>query len=487
MRCMPSKKQPGRLHRALLDVELDAAQRAAVERPPGGAMLVLGEAGHGKTTVALHRLAHLYRAAAGRFRAVFLVPSEGLARLLQPLVTWLGVDVTVSTYDAWATRQAKRAFRDLPRRTSKTATAGVARVKRDPDVRALLDELAARPPGVVDDDLDAPPPATKAHAHRGDLQHLFGDRRLMGRLARAGDHAIEEVLEHTRVQFLLRGEAANAHVDAPRLVTVDGRSLDSETPEHDAASFDVEDAAVMFELDRLRAARLGLKPTRPRAFDCVVVDEAQELAPLELALVGRSVAPEGTLVVAGDADQQIDPGAYFDGWDATMRELGAGAFERVVLEVGYRCPPEVVALARAVRDGVAVDPGRSRCFVAADERALVAWIAREVARAQRGRRDATACVVARTPVAARRLAEAMTGAVPRRLVLDGDFRQHEGADVTSVEQVKGLEFDHVIVADAHANAYPDEPPARRALYVALTRARRGVSLACIGAPSPLLG
>ena len=98
--------------RSLIDVELDDAQRAAVEDAAGSAMLVLGEAGHGKTTVALHRLAHLYRSAAAgrRFRAVVIVPHDGLVRLLQPLVTRLGAPVNVETYERWARRQARRAF-----------------------------------------------------------------------------------------------------------------------------------------------------------------------------------------------------------------------------------------------------------------------------------------------------------------------------------------------------------------------------------------
>ena len=58
--------------------------------------------------------------------------------------------------------------------------------------------------------------------------------------------------------------------------------------------------------------------------------------------------------------------------------------------------------------------------------------------------------------------------------------------VTSVDQVKGLEFDVVIVPDVSAAAYPDTPAARRALYVAVTRARRTVSLARIGEASPIL-
>jgi DNA helicase II / ATP-dependent DNA helicase PcrA len=485
---MPKAVHPRRARRTLLDVELDSVQREAARRPPGRAMLVLGEAGHGKTTVALHRTAHLYEAAGGRLRATFLVPGEGLRLLLQPLLTWLGADVAVSTYDAWALRQGRRAFGDLPRRLSRNASAGATRIKRDAALRPLLEELATRPPGVIDDDLDAPPPATRALAHRGDLQHLFGDRRLMERLARSssqgvGAHAIDEVLEHTRVQFGLRGERANAHVDRERLITVDARSLDHATPEEDAESVDAEDIAVLFELDRLRARLAGGKARRPRPFDLIVIDEAQELAPLELALIGRSLARSGTLVVAGDADQQTDPTVSFFGWEATMRELGALDFDTVTLEVGYRCPPEVVELARAVRDGRRVREVPFPWLRAHDERALAAAIAAEVGDVDS---EEPTCVIVRSAVFARRLSELLTGLVPRRLVLDGDFRPHPGVDVTTVDQVKGLEFERVIVADATAGAYPDTPAARRAMYVAVTRARRGLSFAGVGAPTPIL-
>ncbi|HEU4412161.1 MAG TPA: ATP-binding domain-containing protein [Polyangiaceae bacterium] len=476
---------------SLIDVELDPDQRRAVGRPHGGAMLVLGEAGHGKTTVALHRLAHLYKTARGRFRAAVVVPHEGLARLLQPLVTRLGADVRVSTYDAWARRQARRAFGDLPRREAESTPPGARRVKRDPALRALLAELARRPPGRIDDDEDAPPPKTKAHAHRGDLQHLFGDRALVERLARAsrqgiGAYAVEQTLEHTRVQFSATGEEAYAHViDRERLVPADARSLDAGTPAEDAGTVDAEDYAVLFELDRLRGERLGRPPTRPRPYDCLVLDEAQELAPLELALLGRSLAPGGTLVVAGDADQQTDPAACFEGWAATMAELGAPDPERVVLNVGYRCPPAVVALARALREGRRPDrpPPLARFD---DGAALVAWVADEARRLERLDEAASLAVVTRSPLLARRLAAGLRGLVPCRLVLDGEFVPHRGVDVTLVEQVKGLEFDAVVIADADAASYPDEPASRRALYVAITRARHSFALACVGAPSPLL-
>ena len=81
---------------------------------------------------------------------------------------------------------------------------------------------------------------------------------------------------------------------------------------NDAGTVDVEDFAALFELDRLRAELRGARAEHPRRYDALVIDEAQELAPLELKLLGRCVAAGGTLVVAGDAGQQVDATACFE-------------------------------------------------------------------------------------------------------------------------------------------------------------------------------
>ncbi len=477
--------------RALIDVALDPTQKRAAHRVPGGAMLVLGEAGHGKTTVALHRLAFLYASSSNRYRAVVVVPNEGLQRLLQQLVTRLGADVEVMTYDRWAVQQARRAFGDIPRRESKTASVAVSSIKRDPAIRPILHELALAPPGRIDDDADAPPPKTKATAHRGDLQHLFGDSALMNRVVRSSAqglpaHAVTEVIEHTHVQFTQRAETMARHVDADRLVTIDNRSIDDGTPSEDAWSIDTEDYAIMFELDRLRAQRLRVKPVRPRQFDCIILDEAQEFAPLELALIGRSLKPSGTLVVAGDADQQIEPSACFEGWPQTMRELGATSYETVVLEAGYRCPTNVVAFARSVRDGKNPKGSGVPMLPFESEERMIEWLRDEGQSIEEHDPTATTCIICHTPFLAKRIAAGLRGVVPCRLVLDGDFIFHRGVDITTVDQVKGLEFDYVILADATSGQYPDLPRCRRAMYMAATRTRHQLAVAWVGEPSPLL-
>lgn len=458
-----------------------------MELPPERALLVLGEAGHGKTVVLVHRIAHVWNAAGGKLNAAVLVPTEGLVRLVQAPLRRLGADVEVRTFDRFAEKQARRAFRRLPPESDATPPS-VMRLKRSPALRGALATLAAREPGLIDDDRDAPARPVRGHVTRGDLQHLFGDRLLLEQVVREGSlpaHAVDDTLDRTRVQFSATTERAWSHViEAERLVAVDRRPLDWGTTTEHASTLDVEDYAVLFELDRLRAARRNAAPTRPRQFDLIGIDEAQELAPLELALIGRSLAPGGTLVVAGDRDQHTDESTTFFGWENVMRELDAPDHATTVLEISYRCPPEVVRIARAVRDGETPVGATVEAFD--DERSLATELGRAAAALLRRDARASIAVICRLPTTARRLGPLLQSHVPARVVLDGRYRTRGAAQVTVVEDVKGLEFDYVVVPDASATHWPDEPRARRALYVALTRARHQVVLACTGAPSPLL-
>jgi DNA helicase-2/ATP-dependent DNA helicase PcrA len=482
---------------AALEIQLDAAQRRAVELPLGRDALVLGEAGCGKTTVALHRLAHLRRSSRRPLRAAVIVPTEGLRRLVEQLLDRMAVfGVEVDLYDAWAARQARRVFPDIPARESAGATGGSIQLKRDPAVREALEELATRPMALPDDE-GASAPATRACASREDLHHLFGDLALLARVVsgangRISKPAIAETFEHTRVQFSATAEEEFAHVDAARLRTLDGLSLDEGTPMEDAQSIDVEDYAVLFELDRLRAQRLGRRPVQPQGYDLLVIDEAQELAPLELALLGRSLAPEGTAIVAGDAQQRVDPTASFASWDSVLRELGRSSYEAVNLEVGYRCPPPIADLARRVarlptaRAGPLAESPLVVRSGFSNECHLLAWLTDELQALQERDASIFAALILRSPDSAARFAKLLRRGLSLRTAIDGRFDFSAGLCVTCVQEVKGLEFDTVIVPDAAPNAYPDDPASRRALYVAITRATRQLALATAADWSPIL-
>lgn len=476
---------------------LDREQRHAVDLPPGRAVLVLGEAGCGKTTVALHRLAALRTRAltVGRpFRALVLVPAAGagLRHLSESLLARLGIsDAEVQVFDRWAAAQARRAFTGLPRRESRDAPAAVVRLKRHPALRLALERLVAKPPRRA---------RNTGRSVRRDLLDLFGDRALLELAAGASDGAItagtiDAVLEHTHVQFSLTTEAAHTHVDADRLVTVDGQLIDEGTPLGDAGTLDPEDYPVLFALAALRAAP-GHRAPAPTAYDCIVLDEAQEFAPLELELVGRALRPGGSLIVAGDEVQQIDPSAYFAGWDGALSLLRATDCETVRLAVSYRCPPAVTALARTVRGGAPATTQPPPTSPPDDSAVLLVREANEchlIARLTDGLRrlteaDPAACiaVVCRTRESAARTARLLGRGLDVHLVSDGNFRFAPGIEVSCAPEVKGLEFDYAVLPDTSAAVYPDAGEARRALYVAMTRASQQLILACTGTPTPLL-
>lgn len=461
-----------------VQVELDATQKHAVGLPEDRSVLIVGEAGFGKTTVALHRLARLRGAAAMRgepFFGLVLVPTEGLRRLAAMLLDRLGIeDVPVLTFDRWAIAEARRLF-SIPQEDSRNATAAVVRIKRSPALRRVLPEIAAR---------------RKGPAVRADLLHLFGDRALVERVADdtpgAGARAVAEVLEHTHLQFSKRSEEVYAHVDADRLKTVDGLAIDEGTPLEDAKTVDVEDAPVLFEINRLRSGKDATKAGRLRRYDHILVDEAQELAPLELALVGRAIRPTGTITLAGDEHQQTDDTAQFPGWEAATAEIGRH-LEVAKLEESYRCPPEVTAFARGLFDSVEQleGPGLIRArFPDPCRRAAVLTDA--VQRLLREDRRATIVIICRSAEGATRLERTLSRGLPTHLALDGAFTFEPGLTVTCVREVKGLEFDYVIVPDACARNYPEDDASRRALYLTVTRPLHQLWLCCVGRWSPLI-
>ncbi|MBC8073614.1 MAG: AAA family ATPase, partial [Deltaproteobacteria bacterium] len=473
-------------------VTLDATQRGAVELARGRSLLVLGEAGFGKTTVALYRLAHLRREATARgegFAALVIVPTEALRRLSALMLTRLGVEgIEVATFDQWVVPQAFATFRDLPKRLSTGTAPVVSRLKRHPALRNVLPEIVAGTAAMKAIERgDA-----ERYGSREPLLHLFGDRDLIGRVVddSAGAlprSAVATVAAHTRLQFTPTTEHAHAHVAADRLVTLDGKAIDEGTPMQNATTIDAEDCAVLFELQHLR------EPSKRRGrYDHLVIDEAQELAPIELAVLGRTVVHGGAVTIAGDEQQQIDEPMPFAGWPAVMAELGVASHQRTVLTESYRCPPAVESLARAI---VGRPQGASR---AAPDEAPIVWhrcasachFASHVIEAlnrlrERDRRSRIA-LVCRHYESAQRLYAQLTRASSVRLALEGDFDFRPGAIVTCVEEVRGLEFDHVIIPDASSGAYPEDPAARRAMYVAITRTMHQLWLVTTGPWSPLL-
>ena len=451
---------------------LDPEQQRAVDLPADTSLVVDGEAGVGKTLVALYRIAALAQRArdkSRRFRALVLVPTEGLRRLCRLIADRLGLPkLDIAVFEPWLVARAHEAFPGLPKRLSEGAGAQVIALKRHPAVRTVLDDFMGWKPPKDDE---------KLARSRARLLHLFGDRdRLVRVLDAAGgalpERAIAATMKHTRIQFETTTERAHRHVDAARLVALDGRSLDAGTPMEDAHTFDFEDAPVLFEL-----ARRGALPRADLAhYDHIFIDEAQLRSPLELAAVGDALARGGTVTLAGDHRQATDETAWFTSWAVARAELRAERWAEITLAITYRSVPAIGDFARAVSEARAALPAEppaepalwaTACDGALAQAAALCWHLDALLTRDPWRQIA---VIARNPDHARRLHSELSRGIDPELVLDGDFRFEPGVIVTTAAAVSGLEFDAVVVPDVSASFYPSED-LRRALYVVATRAR----------------
>ena len=214
-----------------------------------------------------------------------------------------------------------------------------------------------------------------------------------------------------------------------------------------------------------------------RTYGHVLVDESQDLTAMQWRMLARR-CPSGSMTLVGDPGQSSQPGAVAD-WDAVLRHLpGHQAPRRVTLSVNYRTPAEIMAVADRVlaAAAAAVEPVRSvrstgdRPEFATVGEAELADVAASAAR-RASAAGGTVAVVA-PPDRQRQLVDALgdlDAAAGTAAALDAAV-----AVLTPVE-VKGLEFDHVVVVEPAALVAPD-PAGLRLLYVTLTRATRTLTV-----------
>ncbi len=223
----------------------------------------------------------------------------------------------------------------------------------------------------------------------------------------------------------------------------------------------------------VRALADRAREDRTWAFGHAVVDEAQELSPMQWRLLARRV-PVRSMTVVGDV-AQTGSAAGATAWGDVLDTVADGRWRLEELTVNYRTPAEVMDVATALLEahGVAVKPARS----ARD----ATWPPAAVT-VPAGPHGADAGSVARAVVEAVTADEQALGG--GRMAVVTPRRGYEGlgdtvrsaldagvaarVDVLSVDEVKGLEFDAVTVLDPQA-VLAESPRGVNDLYVALTR------------------
>ncbi|GGW65460.1 DNA helicase [Streptomyces lucensis JCM 4490] len=205
----------------------------------------------------------------------------------------------------------------------------------------------------------------------------------------------------------------------------------------------------------------------PEGYGHIVVDEAQDLSPMECRAVARRAA-FGSLTVLGDLAQGTTPWSARD-WTVQLRHLGKPDAAVVPLTAGFRVPAAVVELANRLlaRLDVAVPAARS---LRADGELTLRPTGDVLATTVTAVRDALTREGSVGVVAADADVDALRRALTAAGVTTAD-PDTLGARVTVVPAslVKGLEYDHVVAVEPAAVAEA-EPRGAHRLYVVLTRA-----------------
>ena len=326
----------------------------------------------------------------------------------------------------------------------------------EPQVRELIDEFwPTLDPRAVLADLLSSRALIDAAAPDYDTETRDGLYRVQGDAWAPSDAALLDELavligmpnpeeEKAAADQAWREQVADAEDALDILSSSD--STDNDDDMFDAeilSAHDVIDAETLARRQEVRDNRTTAQRAQEDytwAYGHIIVDEAQELSPMEWRMLFRR-SPSRWMTLVGDTAQTGAP-AGVDDWAEALEPFVAQRFRHHKLTVNYRTPQPITELANS----------------------LLELINPEAAPA----------------VAVRDGAEVVFTAQPAThapgTVTDADGRLNAVITRENVEEIKGLEFDHVVVVDPDA-IVAASPQGLQNLYVALTRATQTLTLA----------
>lgn len=203
----------------------------------------------------------------------------------------------------------------------------------------------------------------------------------------------------------------------------------------------------------------------------IIVDEAQELSPMQWRMISRR-CPSGSMTVVGDLGQSSGPWGV-DSWDEVIEHFPqARESEVMTLSINYRTPSEVMDVASKMlrSSGVTIEPPRS----VRSSGSLPRFVHSTASMRGEGLRSLLKDPQAR---ADGKTAILVPGTLLDEILeaLDDDLERNASEDVLdapvavfTVDEARGLEFDSVIIIEP-AQIVAEHSNGIRALYVAMTR------------------
>ncbi|MER5891565.1 UvrD-helicase domain-containing protein [Streptomyces sp. NPDC001876] len=476
----------------------------------GGTVCVQGGPGTGKTAVGLHRVAYLlyaHRERLARTGTLVIGPNRSFLHYIEQVLPALGElevkqatveDLVTAGVEVRGTDEAAAAvikgdarMAEVLRRALRShvtlPTEGVVVVRgsrrwRVPayEIEEMVGELLARDMryGAAHEAL----PQRIAHAVLVRMEEAgeAPDDRVQNAVARtpavkAAVKAVWPAVEPSKLVLRLLTDAEFLAAHAEGILTGDEQKqilMARPARSVKSAKWSAADAVLIDEAGDLVA--------RTHSLGHVVIDEAQDLSPMQYRAVGRRCST-GSATVLGDLAQGTTPWST-ESWAQALFHLGKADAVVEELTAGFRVPREVIAYASrllpAISPGLAAvesvreSPGSLAVReVAADVLDAAVVAACEESLVHEGSIGLIAAD-ARIPA----LADALTAAGHAYLSPGEETTAASRLTLVPASLAKGLEYDYVVLDEPAAvvDGEPDERTGLRRLYVALTRAVSGL-------------
>lgn len=313
---------------------------------------------------------------------------------------------------------------------------------------------------------------TRMTLYKEELQNFFMDEALLK--THLPQVPLEDLEILARYQQALQGKGGSSRRPGPYI------------------AFD--DLALILRLIQLKH---GGMPDKDRdgqvnLFEHLIIDEAQDFGALDMTVLLSAVRARSGVTIVGDANQKIIPEIDFIGWDKLVEQLGVEGATVSKLEVAHRSTKPIMDLACSV---VGEPPSEGRpgekpvLRVFDDNQVKTDFIASTINSLMEERPNSHLCVVCRHARDAEPLMETLKReniTVPVRRGHNRNFEFSPGVTVANLKQIKGLEFDSVILLDPSEENFPDNLQGQKFLYTVITRAKDRLYMIGDGAPSLLL-